>query len=284
MPLFLSASTLPSARARCRNPSHGRARSPVPSRIGRRVPAPPTWLALSALWLAALCVGPAGAQPTGAANGNIYTCIDDRGRRLTADRPIAECIGKEQQVLNRDGSLRRIVPPTLTPEERAQQEARERQDAMVRAARAEAVRRDRNLLVRYADEPAHQRAREAALDTVRVAMRNTERRLADLSEERRPLQYEAEFYQGRTLPPQLRSRFDANDAATSAQRESAAQQQAELDRINRLFDIELERLRHLWNGAAPGSLGPLPSLPGAISSVAVPADRAQRVGHAAAGR
>jgi hypothetical protein len=242
----------------------------------------------AALVLAAalLTAGPAAAQSSnnGAGAGGIYTCVDDRGRRLTADRPIPECIGKEQHVLNRDGSLRRVVPPTLTPEERAQQEAQERREAQVRAARAEAVRRDRNLLIRYADEGAHERAREAALDTVRLAMRNTERRLTDLAEERKPLLYEAEFFEGRTMPPQLRSRFDANDAAANAQREAAAQQQAELDRINRLFDIELQRLRQLWGGAVPGSLGPLPSLPGPSSSAAVPSDRAHRVGQGALAR
>ncbi len=54
------------------------------------------------------------------AEKGIYTCIDERGRRLTADRPIPECSGKEQQILNQDGSVRAIVPPTLTTEERAQ--------------------------------------------------------------------------------------------------------------------------------------------------------------------
>jgi hypothetical protein len=37
--------------------------------------------------------------------GGIYTCIDDKGRRLTSDRPIAECNAREQQILNRDGSV-----------------------------------------------------------------------------------------------------------------------------------------------------------------------------------
>ena len=49
----------------------------------------------------------------------IYTCTDGQGRKLTSDRPIAECVSREQRQLNRDGSLRRTVPPTLTPEERA---------------------------------------------------------------------------------------------------------------------------------------------------------------------
>lgn len=197
-----------------------------------------------------------GTRPASAVAG-IYTCIDDKGRRLTADRPIPECTAKEQRLLNSDGSLRAVLPPTLTADERAEREARERRAAEARSAQADAVRRDRNLAARYPDEETHQRAREAALDTVRLAIKATEARTRDLANERRPLLAEAEFYQGRALPAKLKSQLDANDAAAGAQRSAAANQQAELDRVNRLYDVELERLRRLWAGAPAGSLGAL---------------------------
>jgi hypothetical protein len=193
----------------------------------------------------------------------IYTCIDDQGRRLTADRPIAECRHKEQQILNRDGSVRAILPPTLTAEERAVKEAHDRAAAQARAAATDAARRDRKLMARYPTEASHQRAREAALDTVRLAMRATEMRLRELRAARKPLLDEAEFYAGTRLPPKLRSALDANDAAVAAQRAASATQGAELERINRLYDADLERLRRLWDGAPPGTRGALP--PAAVS-------------------
>lgn len=202
---------------------------------------------------------PALVAAQAAPGPGIYTCIDDRGRRLTADRPIAECRHKEQQILNRDGSVRSVLPPTLTAEERAEKESRERAAAEARAAAADAARRDRNLMSRFPNEAAHQRAREAALDTVRLAMRATELRLRELQAARKPLLDEAEFYAGKQLPPKLRNALDANDAAVEAQRAASATQEAELGRINRLYDAELERLRRLWAGATPGSLGPLPA-------------------------
>jgi hypothetical protein len=228
----------------------------------------PAALALAAVLLASTAAPVAAASPPGpaASAGGIYTCIDERGRRLTADRPIPECAAREQQVLNRDGSLRRIHPPTLTPEELAEQEARERRLAAQRAAQADAVRRDRNLLARFADEAAHRRAREAALTPVQVALRVSENRLRELAAERQPLDNESEFYVGRALPPRLRAQLDANDAAVAAQRDSQAQLGAELARVNRLYDIELERLRRLWAGATPGSLGPLPAAQGALTA------------------
>jgi hypothetical protein len=157
--------------------------------------------------------------------------------------------------------LRTVLPPTLTAEERAEKEARERAEMEARAAAADAVRRDRNLKARFPNEEAHARAREAALDTVRAAIKTTESRLRALAAERKPLLDEAEFYQGRTLPPRLKAAIDANDAAVEAQRGSQATQEAELSRVNRLYDAELERLRKLWAGAPSGSLGPLPGVP-----------------------
>lgn len=203
----------------------------------------------------------AQAQPAKPSAAGIYTCIDDKGRRLTADRPIAECSHKEQLLLNRDGSLRQAVPPTLTAEERADKEAAESRSAEARAAQQDAVRRDRNLVARFPNEAAHRKAREAALDPMRMAIKNTESRLRELQAERTPLLSEAEFYPGKPLPPKLKSQLDANDAATEAQRGLVTTQAAELERINANFDAELERLKKLWAGAPPGSLGPLPVLP-----------------------
>lgn len=217
--------------------------------------------------MAALTVSGAAVQAQGA---GIYTCVDDRGRKLTSDRPIPECSGKEQRVLNRDGSLREVKPPTLTAEERAELEARERRAAEERAAQNEAVRRDRNLMHRYPNEAAHQRARTTALENVQLAVRASENRLKELERERKPLLDEAEFYKGKPLPAKLRGQMDANEVATEAQRNAMANQMAELGRVNRLFDIELQRLKQLWAGARPGSLGPLPTLAASTPSDAKP--------------
>jgi hypothetical protein len=212
--------------------------------------------------LAALVALAASAQPaagsgrSGAASGVIFTCTAPDGRRLTSDRPIAACRGVEQRVLNPDGSLQRIVPPATTAEERAAREAQERQEAAQRRAQLDAARRDRNLLQRYPDEAAHQRARESALETVRLALRASEQRLQDLQRERQPLIDETEFYPNRELPPALRQRLAANDAAQAAQRHAIETHRAELDRLSGIYDAELHRLRRLWAGAAPGSLAP----------------------------
>ena len=189
------------------------------------------------------------------AKPGIYTCTTRDGRRLTSDRPILECSATEQRMLNADGSLRATLPPFLSPEERALQEARDYRLANELAARNDEVRRDRHLMLRYPNEAAHERARTAALDDANKARQLSEHRIRDLALERRPLIDEAEFYKGRPLPPKLKQQLDANDAAADAQRELVDNQKAELVRIGGRYDVELARLKQLWAGAAPGSLG-----------------------------
>jgi hypothetical protein len=217
--------------------------------------------ALGCSALALACLAGAGAGvPAWAQSSNmplttgIYTCIDDKGLKRTSDRPIAECSDREQRLLNRDGSLKKVVPPTLTPDERAEREAKERKEAEERATLADAVRRDRNLKARFPNEAAHNRARQGSLEVVRASLRASDQRIRELEAERKPLSEEVEFYRGRKMPARLKQQIEANETSIAAQRELMKNQEAELVRVNRMYDLELEHLRKLWNGARPGSV------------------------------
>lgn len=208
------------------------------------------------LCTALLAVGaaaPALAQT--APPAQIYTCTNAAGKKLTSDRPIPECNDREQRVLNADGSVRRVQGPVQTADERSETEAREREAAADRARQLEAIRRDRNLLARFPNEAAHRKARAAALDDVNNALRISEARLAALAAERKPLKDETEFYVGKPLPGKLKTQLDANDAAVEAQQALVQNQKLEVIRIDKRYDAELERLRRLWAGAQPGSMG-----------------------------
>lgn len=189
----------------------------------------------------------------------IYTCVDAHGKRYTSDRPIVECLDREQRVLNQDGSQRKLVPPRMNAEERAAAEEREHERQVAEAAQKDAIRRDRNLMMRYPTEQSHQKAREAALDDLKNAIKTSELRVAELQSERKPLEAEAEFYKGKALPPKLRTKLEANDAAQQAQRDVIQGQKAEIVRINALYDAELARLKKLWAGAPPGSIAAEPA-------------------------
>jgi hypothetical protein len=200
----------------------------------------------------------AGLLLVAGAQAKIYTCNDARGHRLTADRPIPECLDTEQRVLNKDGSQRQVLPPRMTAAERATYEAEQKVRQKAEQAYKDAVRRDRNLVGRYPTLELHQKARESALDDVRKSIASSEARVAGLIKDRKPLQADAEFYKGKHLPFKLRSSLDANDAQQEAQHDIIETQKAEMVRINTLYDVELARLRKLWSGAEPAFDAPLP--------------------------
>lgn len=210
---------------------------------------------LGVLCAAAPAIGQTAVRP------QIYSCTDANGKRLTSDRPIPECNAREQRMLNSDGSVKEVRRPTMTADERADAEARERDALVEQKRRQEEIRRDRNLQARFPNEAAHRKAREAALDGVRKSLRLSEARLVTLANERKPLTDEAEFYVGKPLPLKLKQGLDANDATVAAQKSLVQNQQIEILRVDQLFDAELERLRGLWSGRQPGSMGSLAVTP-----------------------
>lgn len=207
----------------------------------------------AAAGLALLCLAQS-ALSQAASSGGIYSCIDSRGRRLTSDRPIPECLDREQQVRSQDGAVRKVLPPSYSPEERARLDEQRRRRELAEAAQKDRIRHDRNLLARFPDQAAHDRARQTALESVETASANNTKRLAQLERERKTLADEAEFYPNRELPRALKARIENNKAAIEAQKVSASHQVAERQRINARYDEELAHLRRLWAGAAPGSL------------------------------
>jgi hypothetical protein len=213
------------------------------------------WSRAGAVLLALCAGGTVWGQATG--GGYIYSCTDANGKRITRDRYIIECNSREQRVLNPDGSLHHLMPPTLTAEESAVADDRAKNAEIERIRQRDAEKRDQNLLNRYPNEPAHRKARELALEDVRKSLRTSEQRLATLAKERKPLTDDAEFYVGKPLPFKLKLALDANDALVDAQQSLMQNQKLEIVRIDKLYDDELERLRKLWSGARPGSLGPL---------------------------
>ena len=145
--------------------------------------------------VAAACSAASWGQAGAPRDGGIYVCTDDDGKPITRDRYIVECRHKEQRILNRDGSQRTRVPPTLTAEERAQAEAEERDRREREEAKKDSVKYDQLLLRRFPDEATHKRARDKALDASRAAIQSAESRLRDFAVERKKLSR-----RGRVLP------------------------------------------------------------------------------------
>lgn len=182
---------------------------------------------------------------------DIYTCVDAKGRRLTSDRPILECIDREQTQIGPSGQVLRRISPSLTADERAAQDEKARRAVEERNRLAEEKRRDRALLARYPGKPAHDQERAAAIASVDEVIKSAMRRIEELQAERGKLDDELEFYQRdpAKVPAQLKRKTDENDQEVAAQRRFIANQEDEKKRINARYDQELARLKALWASA-----------------------------------
>lgn len=190
------------------------------------------------------------AQPVAWAQSSpgIYTCVDAQGRKLTADRPIRECLDREQQVLNPSGTVRSTIGPSLTGPERAAQEQRKRREAAEQARLNEEKRRERALLLRYPNREMHDKERDEALSQIQVVRQAALKRVTELERQRKELETELEFYQNdiEKAPPSLKRQFAENEQSQGVQARFIADQDAEMARVNTRFDEELERLKQLW--------------------------------------
>lgn len=194
-----------------------------------------------------------------AQSGDIFTCVDRNGKRHTSDRPIPSCLDREQEIRSRTtGTVRKVIPPSYTAEEKAAIEAQQRAQEEERARVAEEKRRERALLIRYPNQTSHDRARAEALSSVDEALSAAQRREGELMNQRREIDNELEFYQAdpSRAPAWLKRKQEDNQAQFEAQRRFVDGQLREKQRINARFDDELARLRQLWGPAAAGAVSP----------------------------
>lgn len=184
----------------------------------------------------------------GASAQAIYTCVDAKGRRLTSDRPIIDCIDREQSQITPGGQVVRRIGPSLTADERAAEEARARRAQEERNRQLEEKRRDRALLARYPDRASHDKDREQALETVDEVIKSAYTRIGELRAERKRLDAEMEFYRAdpKKVPATLRRHIDENEQQLAAQTRFIQNQDDEKRRINARYDEELQHLKPLW--------------------------------------
>jgi hypothetical protein len=214
----------------------------------------PALLSLLSGCLLVAGAGMAWAQQPPAGGPSIYTCIDAKGRRLTSDRPITECLDRQQKELNSSGTVRRTIGPSLTATERAALEERERKAAEDRQREADERRVQKALLTRYPNQAAHDAERTNALKAAQDVIAAGQRRIAYLQDERKRLLQETEFYKDAAKwPAKLKRQVEENEQQIAAQARFIDAQLEETRRINARFDEELTRLRMLWARAAAAS-------------------------------
>lgn len=215
-----------------------------------------------------LAVGLIGGFCASVPAQSIYTCVDAKGRKITADRPIAECTDRTQRELSKTGIVRREIGPSLTAQELAAQEAKDKFTQEASARDAENKRRDRALLLRYPSRAVHDQERATALAQIDEVIKAANKRTGELAEQRRTIDSELEFYakDASKAPLALKRRVEENDKSADVQKRFIAEQDLEKKRVNTRFDEELVKLKPLWAMAGGAATG----IPTGETSVAKP--------------
>jgi hypothetical protein len=212
--------------------------------------------------LAALAGGLALAGSGAWAAEGIYTCVDAKGKRWTSDRYIAECTDREQKLVGPTGTLRAVVPPTLTAKEREEKDLADKKLAEEAQKRNEEKRMQRALLSRYPNRASHDLDRSKALQSVDDSARLAEHAIEDLRKQRAELAKEAEFFKDASkMPAKLRRQLEENDNAIAAQQRFVANQDEERKRVNARFEDELVALKKLWMPAGVAAAEPPATAP-----------------------
>ncbi len=183
-----------------------------------------------------------------AAMAQIYTCIDASGRKITSDRPITECLSKDQKELNPSGTLKRVVKPVKTVEEQRIADQKLKEEIEEKARAEEERRKNRALLSRYPNKAAHDKERMTALTQVDEVIQAAQKRIGELADQRKTINEELEFYKKdpSKTPASLRRQVEDNEKSIAVQRRFIGDQDDEKKRANARFDEELDRLRKLW--------------------------------------
>jgi hypothetical protein len=186
------------------------------------------------------------------AQSGIYTCTDSRGRKITSDRPIIECIDREQKELNPSGTIRRTVDPSFTAHEQAEREELAKQRAAEEARVREERRRDRALLVRYPTIEVHVKERAEAIAQIDAVIAAAKKRTDELNQQKGQIDAEYEFYKKdpTKAPNSLKRQRDDNDRSRVIQAKFISDQDGEKARVNARFDEELVKLKELWGAQA----------------------------------
>jgi hypothetical protein len=205
------------------------------------------------LVLLAAALAVAGTSAWAQITPGVYTCVDVKGRKLTADRPIPECTDREQTILNPSGTVKEKLGPTLTAKERADLEAKDKREIEERSRSIDEKRRERALLTRYPTKTVHDQERAEALVQIGVVIQTAKTRLEELIKLRVAIDDEMEFYKKdpSKAPAYLRRQLEENIQSQAAQRRFIGEQDGEIKRVNARFDEELVRLRQLWALSAP---------------------------------
>lgn len=202
---------------------------------------------------ALLAAGPAAAQ-------KLYKYTDPvTGKTVYTERLPAEAAGKANEQLNRQGTVVKREGAAPTAEELAAREADRKRKLEEEAAAREEKRKNQALLNTYASEKDIDEARTRALQVNDEAIKEAERKLAEAQKRQKQLAGEAEFFQKKPMPTQLRLDIQNNQNELKSHGELLDAKRKDTAAINAKYDEDKRRYQELMKGGAVATAVPSPA-------------------------
>lgn len=176
-------------------------------------------------------------------------CCEANGKTYCDDGIPAACQGKAYRQLNRHGIVIRNIAAPLTPAQKAERDAELARQREAEALRQEEERRDRKLIGTYATLTELDFAHERVLTDMRKGQQQMEQKLATTEKRKKQLANEAEFYQKRELPLNLKSQIEDNEKDIKAQQQAIAARVQDIEATRLKFDEEKQRYIRLSSGS-----------------------------------
>lgn len=210
-------------------------------------------LNIALLACALLAALPANAQ-------RLYKYTDPAtGKTVYTERLPAEAAGKANEQLNRQGTVVKREAPAPTAEELAAREADRKRRLDEEMAAKEEKRKNQALLNTYASEKDIDEARGRALQVNDEAIKDAERKLAEAQKRQKLLASEAEFFQKKPMPMQLKLDIQNNQAEMKAHGDLLDAKRKETASINAKYDEDKRRYLELSKGGTVATAAPAPT-------------------------
>jgi hypothetical protein len=178
------------------------------------------------------------------------------GKTVYTDKLPTEAAGKANEQFNRYGTMVKREPAAPTAEELAAREVDRKRKLEEEMAAKEAKRRNQALLNTYASEKDIDDARARALQSNDEAIKDAERKVADAQKRQKQLATEAEFYQKRPMPGQLKLDIQNNQVELKAHGDLLDAKRKETAVINAKYDEDKRRYIELMKAGMVATIAP----------------------------
>ena len=212
---------------------------------------------ITLLACALVLAAPAAAQ-------KLYKYTDPVTGQVTySDKLPSSVAGKANEQLNRQGTVVKRNEAAPTAEELAARDAERKKKLEEAMAAKEEKRKNTALLNTYSNERDIDEARARALKANDEAIKETERKVAEVQKRQRQLAAEAEFYEKSPMPRQLKQDIQNTETALKAHTDLLESKRRDTATINAKYDEDRRRYAELVKTGVATPAAPVASAPGA---------------------